>query len=143
MAFAILSGIADATTSRPRFIKAHTRFLAASTLIRGTWGMNQNIYLAEISPHTGSEPQLARLIDEYSNLAPLSSDDILTSTVGAVLRIRRDTQCDMPYATMKLRTAPGDPMAILPERLSYQPKFLRTPQPGALSLVTAQCSANR
>jgi hypothetical protein len=130
MAFAILSGIADAKTSHPRSIKAHTRFPAASTLIRGTWGMNQDIYLAEISSRNGSEPQLVKLIDEYSNLAPSLSDDTLTSTTGTNLRIRRDMRCDIPYATMRLRTAPGDPMAILPERLTYRPQMDRAPAPG-------------
>lgn len=91
-----------------------------------------DVYLAEIVLHKGSEPVLARLVDEYNNLDAPISVVALTSATGATLRVRRDRQCDMPYAQMQLRTAPGDPMAILHERLGYQPQLSQTPQPTEL-----------
>jgi hypothetical protein len=129
LAFAILSGIAGAATAHLRPMKTQTRFLATSTCIRGTWGMNQDIYLAEIVPSGGNEPLLVRMIDEYPNLQLPLSVDRLNSTAGSLLRIKRDMQCDVPYTRMQLRTAPGDPMAILPERLGYKPELGRTPGP--------------
>lgn len=129
IAFALLSRISAGKSPRLRPFKAHIRFLASSTCIRGTWGLNWDVYLAEIVPYKGSEPLLVRLIDEYPNLYPPLSTDRLTSATGTILRIRRDRQCDMPYAQIQLRTAPGDPMAILHERLGYQPQLQRTPKP--------------
>jgi hypothetical protein len=118
-----------ARTSHIRPFKARTHFFATSTSIRGTWGTNQDIYLAEIIPHEGSLPVLIRLIDEYLTFqVPLSVDSI-TSTTGTTLRIIRDVRCDIQYSQMQLRTAPGDPMAILHERLGYQPQLSRTPAP--------------
>lgn len=130
VAFAILSGIMAAKTPHPHTVKAQTRFFATSTCIRGTWGTNQDTYLAEIVPHDEREPHLVRLIDEYPNLLPPLSIESLTSTAGTTLRILRDRSCDVPYGRMQLRTAPGDPIAILPERLGYQPQMDRTPVPG-------------
>jgi hypothetical protein len=43
--------------------------------------------------------------------------------------LKGDAQCDLPYRKVLPRTAPGDPMAILPESLGYQPKLEKTPQP--------------
>jgi len=129
IAFVILPGITAARSPHPRTLKAQTRFLATSTFIRGTWGTNQDTYLAEIIPHTGDKPLLVRLIDEYLTFQlPLSGDN-LTSTTGATLRIIRDVRCDIPYSQMQLRTTPGDPMAILQERLGYLPQLSRTPAP--------------
>jgi hypothetical protein len=109
--------------------KAHVHFLATSTLLRGTWGYNQDVFLVELRFAAHGEPVLARLIDEYPSLfSPLTAED-LRSPSGTVFRVRRDAQCDLPYREILLRTAPGDPMAILPERLGYQPKLEKTPQP--------------
>lgn len=129
---ALWPAISAARPSHPRAFKARTHFLATSTSIRGTWGLNMDVYLAEIVLHKGSEPVLARLVDEYNNLDAPISVVALTSATGATLRVRRDRQCDMPYAQMQLRTAPGDPMAILHERLGYQPQLSQTPQPTEL-----------
>jgi hypothetical protein len=125
----VIPGITEAKSPHLRPFKAHTHFLATSTCIRGTWGLNRDVYLAEIMPDKQSEILLVRLIDEYRNLDPPLSVDTLTSATGTTMKIRRDAQCDIPYVQMQLRTAPGDPMAILHERLRYQPQLGRTPAP--------------
>ena len=129
--FCIAASIAASAAAWPhqREQEAEVRLLATSTFIRGTWGLNLDVYLAEIAPQKGSERELVRLIDEYLNSDPPLSAGAPTSAVGTTLRIRRDQQCDMPFARLQLRTAPGDPMAILPERLSYRPQLPRTPGP--------------
>lgn len=110
--------------------KAQVRFLATSTLIRGTFGPNEDTYLAELSLEKGSERILIRLIDAYPNETPPISREDLTAPSGVTLRVRRDFECDRPYEQMIMRTSPGDPLAILPERLEYQPQLSSTPQPG-------------
>ena len=112
--------------------KARVRFPATSTLVRGTWGQNEDTYLAELSLSHDTESALVRLVDAYPNEAPPLSREELTSQPGTVLRVNRDSQCDRPFAQMLLRTAPGDPMAILPERLGYRPPMDRTPEPNEL-----------
>lgn len=104
------------------------RFLATSTVVRGTWGYNQDIFLAELQPARNGELQLVRLIDEYPNFYPPLAAEVLKSKSGTVLKVRRDAQCDLPFGQVQLRTAPGDPMAILHERLGYQPRMDRTPE---------------
>jgi hypothetical protein len=127
IAFLILTSSAAGKTPNHRPFKAHTHFLATSTFIRGTWGTNKDVYLAEIATRAKNEFRLVKLIDEYPNLEPRLSVGSLTSADETVLRIRRDHQCDAPYGRMQLRAAPGEPMAILTERLDYQPKLLRMP----------------
>jgi hypothetical protein len=73
-----------------------------------------------------------RLIDEYLNLFPPIPAEVLRSQSGTVLRVTRDPQCDRPFGEILLRTAPGDLMAILPERLGYQPALDRTPASGTV-----------
>ena len=97
-------------------------------------GMNLDVYLAQIIPHEVTDPQLIRLVDEYHNLELPLSKDGLTSTIRTTLRIIRDTRCDTSYLQTQFRTGPGDSMAILPERLGYQPKFERTPSIGEMLL---------
>jgi hypothetical protein len=125
-------GMAMAVTSadaRPhiRVQKAQVRFLATSTEIRGTWGTNEDAFLVEFEPVHNGELQLVRLLDEYPNPYPPLPAEILKSQSGTILRVRRDLQCDRPFGEILLRTAPGDPMAILPERLTYQPQMDRIP----------------
>jgi hypothetical protein len=107
--------------------KARVRFLASSTLIRGTWGPNEDIYLAELTFTREGDPLLVRLMDSYPNEAPPILTAALTSDSGTTLKVHRDTGCDLPYGQMILRTAPGDPIAILDERLGYRPQLLVTP----------------
>jgi hypothetical protein len=114
--------------------KAQIRFLAASTLVRGTWGWNEDIYFAELMFLAVGAPLLLRLIDAYPNEAPPSSQTVLTAPSETMLKVCRDTGCDFPYGQMILRTAPGDPIAILPERLGYWPQLTRTAAPDELLL---------
>ena len=111
--------------------EARVRFLATSTLIRGNWGPNEDTYLAELSADKDKERVLIRLVGAYPNEAPPISREDLTAPSGVTLRVRRDFDCDRSYRQTILRTAPGDPLAILPERLGYRPQLGWTPQPGA------------
>lgn len=101
--------------------KARVQFLATSTLIRGTCGRNEDTYLAQLLMPKQNEVILVRLVDAYPNEWPPLAREVLMSDADALLLVRRDTDCDRPYGEMILRTAPGDPLAILPERLGYQP----------------------
>jgi len=112
--------------------KARVQFLATSTLIRGNWGPNEDTYLAELTFTPEGDPPLVLLVDSYANEAPPLSRAVLTSSTGSAFNVRRDTDCDRPYGEMILRTAPGDPTAILPDRLGYQPQLPRTPEPNEL-----------
>lgn len=114
--------------------KARVRFLATSTLIRGTWGQNEDTYLAQLDFRRNDEKVLVRLMDAYPNETPPLSMDALKSDAGTVLRVLRDRQCDRPYGEMPLRTAPGDPMAILLEPLRYRPHLDAIPEPSAILL---------
>jgi len=105
------------------------RFLATSTLIRGTFGQNEDTYLAQIVLPRENEAVLARLVDAYPNEAPPLSYNVLLSDSGTLLRVRREAKCDRPFGEMLMRTAPGDPMAILPERLGYKPRMEQAPNP--------------
>lgn len=112
--------------------RVHVQFLAAGTLMRGNWGPNEDTYLAELTLPVHGELVLVRLIDEYANEAPALSRAMLTSPSGAFLWVRRDSLCDYPYRQMLLRTAPGDPLAILPEKLNYQPHLEIVPAPDSI-----------
>lgn len=102
-------------------IKTRVRFLATSTSVRSGIGESQDVYLVELPSGIGSEgSMLARLVDYYSSPQAGFSPGHLSGE-GPILRIRRDGSCDTPLADMPLRTAPGDPMAILPERFQYEP----------------------
>ena len=123
---AIITASVGASTHK-QVLKAHLRFLATSTLIRNTWGRNEDTYLAESTFPSQPAPVLIRLIDNYPNEFPSLPLETLASQVGTMLRVRRDVQCDIPFGRLALRTALGDPLAILPERLGYEPKLTRTP----------------
>jgi len=112
--------------------KVQVRFLATSTLVRGTWAQNEDTYLAELNLSHGTESVLVRLVDAYPNEAPPLSREVLTSQSGTALRVNRDAECDRPFGEMPLRTAPGDPMAILLEPLSYHPPLHWTPATGMI-----------
>lgn len=119
----VLAGFmpADAiSSSKSRTVRAHVRFLATSTSIRSSWAGNQDVYLSQIE-FNGSAKTLARLIDEYPSYRVALPYEVLTSASATSFRLRRDRGCDVAYGLMPLRTAPGDPMAILPEPLSFQP----------------------
>jgi hypothetical protein len=90
--------------------KARVKFLAASTLIRGTFGPNEDTYLAELGLDKKSEHILVRLIDAYPNQTPPILGEGLTAPSGSTQRARRDFGCDPSCWQMIMRTAPGDPM---------------------------------
>jgi hypothetical protein len=112
--------------------KTKVRVLATSTLIRNTWGSNEDTYLAELLFDRNDESILVRLIDSYPNEAPPLSRAALTSSAGTILRVKRDQGCDLPYSRLQLRSAPGNSMAMLPVKLSYQPKMDRAPAPESI-----------
>ncbi len=103
--------------------KRKVLFLATSSLVRGTWGYDEDTYLAEFVPANDNVGLLIRLIDDHPNFALPLSSDVLTSGTGTVLKVKRDRQCDIPYGAMLLRAAPGDPMAIIPERMTFRPNL--------------------
>lgn len=115
---------------RGQTVKA--RFLATSTLVRGTWGPNEDTYLAELHFDRHADTLLVRLVDLYPNETPPISTAILTSPKTNKLNVHRDSTCDRTYHEMYLRAAPGDPMAILSERLAYLPKLDHEPEPTAI-----------
>lgn len=125
----VVTVFAASVNARPhrRALKARVRFKATSTLIRGTWGPNEDTYLAESRFSRADDPVLVRLVDAYANESPPLAREILTSDSGTVLHVMRDPRCDLSFGRMLMRTAPGDPMAILPERLGYQPHLARVP----------------
>lgn len=112
--------------------KARVHFLANGTLLRFTWGQNQDTYLAQLYFPKQSAPVLARLMDVYSNGWPPLSRRVLKSDTGTILRVERHEDCDRPFGEMLLRTAPGDLLAILPERLHYQPHLENPPAPDSI-----------
>jgi hypothetical protein len=111
--------------------KARVKFLATSTLIRGTFGPNEDTYLAEVLTTHGEESHLIRLVDAYPNEAPPLSVAALTSDNGTFIWIQREPQCDRLFGETLLRTAPGDPMAIVPIPLEFQPQLERAPSSSA------------
>jgi hypothetical protein len=110
--------------------KALVRFLATSTVIHSAaGGSNEDTYLAELTLAPQGAPLLTRLIDSYPSAASALSKEVLTSANGSELRVVRDMSCDRPYSKIILRTAPGNPMAIMREPLGYQPAMLTIPAP--------------
>jgi hypothetical protein len=108
--------------------KARVRFLATSTLVRSAWGgTNEDTYLAELTFTPADTAIVVRLVDSYPGPGSPLPNGILLSAKGPILKVRRDTDCDHPYSKIILRTAPGDPMAILHERLGYRPLMDMTP----------------
>ena len=126
----VLAPTAEAKTQH--VLKVRVRFLATGSLIRGTWGSNQDQYLVEVAETPKSDPILARLLDDYATYQLPLSHEALISPTGSVLKVRRDPGCDIPYSAMQLRTAPGDSLAIVQEKLSYQPKLSNKPAPDAV-----------
>jgi hypothetical protein len=118
---------------RARPVSTKVRFLAESTFLRNTYGPNEDTYLAEMTiPSQQQKAVLIRLVDEYPNEAPSLARNVVASPSGASLRVLRDAECDRPYSQMLLRAAPGDLIAILPERLEYHPNLESIPAPGSI-----------
>jgi hypothetical protein len=115
-------------------LKANVRFLATSTSVHTGEGRNQDVYLIQLTPSVpgGQAAALARLVDEYPSFRVVLSQRILVAESGAMLRLTRDESCDRALSKMPLRTAPGNPTAILPERLGYRPDLDSTIDSGTL-----------
>jgi hypothetical protein len=126
----ILSANVASAWHRRRGEKVQVHFLATSTLLRNTWGQNEDTYLAQLLFPKQNETVLVRLVDSYPNEWPPISRGVLTSQTTA-MRVSRDSGCDLPFSRMLLRAVPGDPIAILQERLRYQPQLERAPEPNA------------
>lgn len=101
--------------------RVRVRFLAEETLVRGTWGTNQDSYLAEFLPSKDSPSGLLQVKDEYAQWDFPLSQAVLTSQSGTNIRLKRDTACDVQYGALNLRAAPGDLIAMLPVHLTYHP----------------------
>jgi len=133
--FIAMAPSVGSSLARRNTVRARVHFLARGTAFRTTWGINQDIYLAELIPrHTEQDAtrQLIRIVDEYTSFAPPLEQQVLTSEQGATLRLRRDSGCDLAYAQMTLRSAPGDLLAILPIPLNYHPPLTVVPAPGTM-----------
>lgn len=127
-----ISTSAGGARSGNRGQNAFVRFLATSTLLRATRGPNEDTYLAELSLSPGGESALVRLVDDYPSEFPPLSREVLVSRSGTLLRVKREVGCDLPYAQLVLRSAPGDPIAMLPGKLDYKPHLGQTPGPKAI-----------
>lgn len=132
LAIAVMTASTAGAWPRRHGQKMRVRFLATSTLLRGTWGLNEDTYLAQVLFPKQNEAILARLVDSYPSEWPSLSRQLLTSDAGAFLALKRDAACDQPFSEILLRTPPGDLMAILPEPLGYQPALERPPAPGSV-----------
>ncbi|MGB9144547.1 MAG: hypothetical protein WCC14_01880 [Acidobacteriaceae bacterium] len=117
-------------SSHPHPVEARVRFLATSTSMRSTYAGDEDVYLAEvvISEKT-DDGLLVRLVDDYPEYRRPISSEILQAAHFTRFRLLRDTNCDIAFTDMPLRTAPGDPMAILPVKLTYRPKLPDAVQP--------------
>jgi hypothetical protein len=118
-----------AAAGHKKYRKADVRFLASSTSVRSSIADNQDVYLVKVRLADQREPSLARLVDTYPPYQTGLSERTLTAPDGAHLKVRRDQSCDTAFGRMLLRTAPGSMLAILPERLDYQPNL-----PSAIAL---------
>ena len=92
--------------------KARVHFPATSTLIRGTWGQNEDTYLAQLHLPKQNEAVLVGLVDAYPNEWPPLGRKILSADAGSVLPVKRDQDCDRPFGEILLRRrrrSPGHP----------------------------------
>ena len=126
MIAALMTATAGAWPHR-RAQEAQAGFLATSTLIRATWGENEDTYLAQLVLPKQNEAVLVRSVNTYPNEWPPLPREVLTSDTGTILPVKRDAECDRPFGEILLRAAPGDLIAILPERLDYRPPLEFTP----------------
>lgn len=104
--------------------KARVRFVATSTSIHGSYSGSEDVFLAEAQIGKDTTPPiLIKLVDQYPPYRIPISSRILHSATGTWLRLRRDGGCDISFSAMPLRTAPGDPTAILAEPLVFRPQL--------------------
>jgi hypothetical protein len=72
-------------SSRSRPKKAQVRLLASKRLVRGTWGLNENTYLAELTIAHVSQHLWVGMINACPNEAPPLPGGQLTSSLRIVL----------------------------------------------------------
>jgi len=125
LAFSALTTRATASSEKKE-LRVRVHFLATSTSVRGSWFESQDVYLVGMLRSDTDTPSLARLIDQYPAYRRPLSTNILSGDGSVFLHLRRDPACDIAFAAMPLRAAAGDPMAILPERLDFNPKLPRS-----------------
>lgn len=121
--------VPSATAKSRKCVWARVRFLATSTITRNSFGENHDVYLIEIDGQDESGATLARLEDIYPPYRNALPETILKSSRWGRLKIIRDQSCDVAFGAMPLRTAPGDPIAILPKRLGFHPHMAKAPDP--------------
>jgi hypothetical protein len=123
--FLTAANLGLAERHRAKAVKAEVRFVATSSSIRSAFGASEDSYLVFVSfPRAGDEQTLARLVDQYPEYrAPVAREALMSPTARPVMLIR-DRECDEALDQMPLRTAPGDPLAVLPEPLGYRPAAL-------------------
>jgi hypothetical protein len=126
LAFSALTTRATASSSEKKELRVRVHFLATSTSVRGSWFQSQDVFLVGMLRSDTDTPSLARLIDQYPAYRRPLSTNILSGDGSVFLHLRRDPACDIAFAAMPLRAAAGDPMAILPERLDFNPKLPRS-----------------
>ena len=114
-------------------IKAKVHFLAAGIMIRGTWGQNEDNYLAETISGKGNR-ELIRIRNRYPSWFPSISNSALASKEGIKFRLVRDETCDVAFGAMHLRAKPDDPTATLPIWLDYHPTIDN--QPGTNDMLS-------
>jgi hypothetical protein len=123
--FASASSFGTAAARHPHPMKVQVHFLATSTSVHSGLGTSQDAYLVEVTARGMEEPIFARLVDEFPPYQLMLPAEALESPEGVTLKVTRDQTCDRSFGLMPLRAAPGDPMAILPERLGFQPVLPR------------------
>jgi hypothetical protein len=101
--------------------KFFVRFIATSTVIRSDSSGNQDVYLVELNKKPNETPFLAKLVDEYPSYGSAIPRRLLISKERSLAKVKRDPECDVRYADMLKRAAPGDPMAIYPSPMTYIP----------------------
>lgn len=103
--------------------KLLVRFLATSTVVHSGWSGNQDVYLVELQSKSDKTPRLAKLVDEYPNYGSAIPRHLLVSNGMSPFRVRRDPECDVRYADMPKRAAPGDRMAVYPAPMTFVPSI--------------------
>jgi len=124
---------ATAGTPSPHSIRALAVFVATSTSVHNSYSGSEDVFLAEAQIGKNTVPPvLVKLVDHYPPSRAPMSQLILTSAAGTWLHLKRDPRCDVSFSAMPLRAAPGDPIAIIPEPLVFQP---RLPLPAPENLI--------
>ena len=113
-----------AAAGHKKYLRVDIHFLATSTSVQSSFGESEDVYLVELTMQ-GGEPFPARLIDGYPPYETGFTEGLLTSGSDVTGKVRRDNTCDIAFGEMPLRTAPGNPLAVLPEKLGYTPRLSR------------------